>query len=87
MKLTQQDIEAAVVHEQYHVFPGTTVTVCCLTLRNGFSTIGKSACALPANFNAEMGRTIARENAIEAVWELEGYLLKQRLSESSASGS
>lgn len=77
-KLTPQDIEAAVVHEQYHVFPGTTLTVCCLTLRNGFTATGESACITPALFDAEIGKKVARENAIHKVWQLEGYLLKQQ---------
>jgi hypothetical protein len=79
VKLTQQDIESAVLTEQYHVFPGTTVTVCCLTLRNGFNATGTSACAHPDNFDAEIGRRLAREDALRKVWTLEGYLLKQEM--------
>jgi len=83
MKLTQEDIESVIVHEQYHVFPGTTVTVCCLTLLNGFNAVGESACVDPKNFNAEMGRKIARDNAFDVAWKVEGYLLKQRMFEES----
>ena len=53
--LTQASIEAVVLREAYHVFPGTTLTVCCLTLRNGFHVTGESACADPALFNAAKG--------------------------------
>ena len=49
-------------------------------LRNGFTVTGESACASPENFNAEIGRKIARENAKQKIWALEGYLLKQKLS-------
>ncbi|WP_249543629.1 Gp49 family protein, partial [Escherichia coli] len=42
---------------------------------------GESACASPENFDAEIGRKVARKNAIEKIWPLEGYLLKQKLSE------
>jgi len=52
-----------------------------LTLQNGFTVVGESACASPENFNAELGRKIARENARNKIWMLEGYLLKQRLHE------
>jgi hypothetical protein len=57
------------------------LTFCVLTLRNGFTVTGESACASPANFNAEIGRKVARENARAKIWPLEGYLLKQRLYE------
>ncbi|MBU9184368.1 hypothetical protein KTD12_20085 [Burkholderia multivorans] len=57
------------------------LTFCVLVLRNGFTVTGESACASPENFDAEIGRKIARQNAIAKIWSLEGYLLKQRLYE------
>ena len=57
------------------------LTFCVLRLKNGFTVTGESACASPENFDAEIGRKIARENAINKVWMLEGYLLKQHLHE------
>lgn len=78
-RLTPDLIDAAIVGEDYHVFPGTMLTVCCLTLRNGFTVTGESACASPENFNAEIGRKIARGNARDKIWALEGYLLKEKL--------
>lgn len=57
------------------------LTFCVLVLRNGFTVTGESACASPENFNAEIGRRIARENAVAKIWPLEGYLLRQRLHE------
>jgi hypothetical protein len=78
-RLTPQLIDAAIVHRQYHVFEGSCMTVCCLTLANGFNVVGESACASPENFNEELGRKIAFDRAREKVWALEGYLLKQRL--------
>ncbi|TCD18161.1 hypothetical protein E0D81_12630 [Lelliottia amnigena] len=57
------------------------LTFCVLVLRNGFTVTGESACASPENFDPEIGRKIARENAVNKVWMLEGYLLKQALSE------
>lgn len=58
-----------------------TITFCILTLENGFTVTGESACASPENFNAEIGKKIAYENAKEKIWALEGYLLKQSLFE------
>ena len=55
------------------------LTFCVLVLRNGFTVTGESACASPENFDEELGRKIARQNALAAIWKLEGYLLKQRL--------
>lgn len=78
-RVTPERIEEVIVHEAYHRFPGSTVTVCCLTLLNGFTTVGESACASPANFDEALGRKIARENAKQKIWALEGYLLRQRL--------
>lgn len=78
-RLTPDLIDAAIVGEDYHVFPGTMLTVCCLTLKNGFTVTGESACASPENFNAEIGQKIARGNARDKIWALEGYLLKEKL--------
>lgn len=55
------------------------LTFCVLVLFNGFTVTGESACASPENFDAEIGRKIARQNAVAKIWPLEGYLLKQRL--------
>lgn len=58
----------------------TLLTFCVLTLRNGFTVTGESACASPENFDSAIGRKIARENAINKVWPLMGYELKSKLS-------
>lgn len=60
--------------------PLSLLTFCVLVLRNGFTVTGESACASPENFNAEIGRKIARENAIAKIWPLMGYELKSKLS-------
>lgn len=63
--------------------PLSLLTFCVLVLRNGFTVTGESACASPENFDAEIGRKIARQNAVAKIWPLEGYLLKQRLHDQS----
>lgn len=60
------------------------LTFCVLVLRNGFTVTGESACASPENFDAEIGRKIARQNAVEKVWPLLGYALKEKLSATQA---
>ena len=60
--------------------PLQTLTFCILTLENGFTVTGESACASPENFDAEIGKKIAYDNAREKIWLLEGYLLKEKLN-------
>jgi len=60
------------------------LTFCVLVLRNGFTVTGESACASPENFDAEIGRKIARANAINKVWPLMGYALRSRLAGEAA---
>lgn len=56
------------------------LTICVLVLKNGFTVTGESACASPENFDAELGRKIARQNAVAKVWPLLGYELKSELA-------
>lgn len=60
------------------------LTFCVLVLRNGFTVTGESACASPENFDAELGRKIAHSNAVNKVWPLMGYALKEQLHRESA---
>lgn len=83
-RLSPESINAVISSEDYYVFPGTTLTVCCLTLKNGFSVTGESACASPENFNVELGKRIAKDNARNKIWALEGYALRERLMNDKA---
>jgi len=56
------------------------LTFCVLVLRNGFTVTGESACASPENFDAEIGRRVARENAVQKIWPLMGYELRSKLA-------
>lgn len=60
------------------------LSVCILVMRNGFVIIGKSAPASPENFNAELGRKFAYEDAIRQLWPLMGYALRDRLAEQAS---
>ena len=79
-RLSPALIDATIVGVDYYVFPGTTLTVCAIKLRNGFIVTGESAAASPENFDAELGRKIARDNARNKIWAFEGYLLRERLA-------
>lgn len=72
------------VHEREHC-PSALglLTFCVLVLRNGFTVTGESAVASPKNFDPEIGRRIARENAVQKIWALMGYELKSRLAAQS----
>lgn len=77
-----------VPHDSFHGpvpanSPLYQLTFCVLVLQNGFTVTGESACASPENFDAEIGRKIARENAKQKIWPLMGYALKQRLHDAT----
>ncbi|OOW67442.1 hypothetical protein Xmlh_17410 [Xanthomonas axonopodis pv. melhusii] len=56
------------------------LTFCVLVLRNGFTVTGESACASPENFDADIGRKIARQNAVAKIWPLLGFRLRDKLA-------
>ena len=97
-RVTPADIEANIASEHYFTagdaaYPGEVagsayehlrlLTFCVLVLRNGFTVTGESACASPENFDAEIGRKIARQNAVAKIWPLLGFSLKQKLHEAA----
>ena len=90
-RITPTDIEANIVGEYFFTADQATkdcpqfeqlhlLTFCVLVLANGFTVTGESACASPENFNAEIGKKIARQNAVAKIWPLMGYALKERLA-------
>jgi hypothetical protein len=72
--------------EDDDVPPLDLLTFCVLVLRNGFTVTGESACASPENFNAELGRKIARQNAVAKTWPLMGYALREQLAQAPRVG-
>ena len=78
-RVTPERIDSIIVGEDYFIFPNTTVTICLLKLANGFSVTGESACASPENFDQEIGRKVAKAQAREKIWALEGYALRNTL--------
>jgi len=77
-RLTPDLIEGVIEAQSFHKLT-EVLTVCVLTLKNGFTVTGESACGSPENYNEELGNKIARANAVDKIWTLEGYLLKQSL--------
>lgn len=80
---------AAIVPDDFHppvpaAHPLNQLTICVLVLRNGFTIVGKSAVVNPANFNAEIGRQVARRDAVEQIWPFLGYALLDTQAASKA---
>ena len=75
IKITQQDVENSITKEEYMKM-GRKTTICLLTLKNGYELTGVSGCVDPANFDIELGKKYSRENAVNKIWQLEGYRLQ-----------
>lgn len=64
------------------------LTFCVLVLHNGFTITGTSACASacasPANFDADIGKRVARADAVRQVWPLLGFQLRDRIHHAPA---
>lgn len=60
--------------------PLAVLTICLLVTRNGFTIIGKSAPASADNFDPELGRKLAYEDAVRQLWPLMGYALREKLA-------
>lgn len=78
-RVTLESLEAKIAKEEYVVIEGI-LTICVLRMANGFFITGESAPASPANFNAELGRKFAREQAVRKAWGFEGYALREKLA-------
>jgi hypothetical protein len=62
------------------------LTICVVITHSGFTITGTSACVSPENYNEDLGRRIAREEAVDKLWGFEGYVLRKSLA-LTASGS
>ena len=78
-KVTLEGIQAKIKSEVYLVLPDGKSTLCILTLENGYTIKGMSACVDAANFDLDIGRNYAYEDAIRQIWPLEGYLLAEKM--------
>lgn len=78
-RLTPELIDSKISYCQYFRVDNTSVTICAMLLTNGYTVVGKSAAVSLENFDAELGEKIARDDARNQIWALEGYLLKESL--------
>jgi len=79
-KVTKEDVQAKIAGVEYFTMPDGRTTIAHVTLRNGFTVRGESACVNAVNFNKELGEQYALEKAFDKIWELEGYLLAEQLN-------
>jgi len=77
--VTLQSITAKITDQEYLLLADGRTTICNLTLQNGFTVIGTSSCVDIANYDEAIGDALAFEDAIDKIWQLEGYLLKEQL--------
>jgi len=80
-RITPERLEEVIVMEEYFNPSGTSLTICVLTLENGFTVVGESASASLENFDPVLGEKLSRVKAKEKIWPLEGYLLRQKMFE------
>ena len=79
MRAAFEDFGLPALDLQYE--PLKRLTFCVLVLKNGFTVTGESACASPVNFDEEIGRKIARQNAVNKIWPLLGFSLRDAIHE------
>ena len=77
-RLCPSDIDAVIVNKTFTNLPSGKCMVCEITLKNGFTVRGESACVSPKNFNQEIGEKISFEDARNKIWAFEAYLLQER---------
>jgi hypothetical protein len=77
--ISDADVEAEIALAQYYIFPGTTLMACCLTLRNGTTTIGMSNFVNPGNFNEDISKQAARNMAKLNIYPMLGYARRESI--------
>lgn len=78
-RVTSQDVADSVIAESFTVLPSGRTTICELTMENGFTVRGESSVVCLDNFDAEIGKKVAREDAVSKIWPLLGYALREKL--------
>lgn len=85
-RVTEDALAKHISKVDYFVHPGSQLTICVITMLNGYTVTGESACADPANFKKDVGERFALESARKKIWPLLGYVLKEELYKQSQMG-
>jgi hypothetical protein len=75
--ITKATIDAMIDKVQYYRFPGTCITMCCITLRNGYAVTGESSCADPRDFDVELGQQHSKRRAVDRIYELAAFQVRE----------
>lgn len=78
-KVNLTDMLAKVEKTTYHYMDDGVTTFCCLHIKNGYKVWGMSACVDPSKYNKALGEQLSYSEAVDKLWPLEGYLLKEEL--------
>jgi hypothetical protein len=81
-RVTKQAIEAKIASTSYFI-TNQFKTICVIELRNGFEVSGEAACADKRNYDREIGKRLAYDDAFRKIWPLEGYLLRDTIWKAS----
>lgn len=77
-RVTFDQLQANIVGKKF--IQHDLLTICVLTLANGFTVLGQSACAVPGNFKLDVGQRLAEQDAQNKIWALMGYELKTKVA-------
>jgi len=83
MRLVPEDIDEVISYCEYFRVANTTLTICAIVLKNGFSVVGKSAPISFENFKEDVGKKVAYADARRQIWGLEGYRIKSEIKDGS----
>ena len=75
--ITKATIDAMIDNVQYYRFPGTCITMCCITLVNGHAVTGESSCSDPADFDVELGQQHSKRRALDKVYEVAAFQVRE----------
>jgi hypothetical protein len=78
-RVTEESIKAKIAHTAF--IRNEQLTIAIITMKNGFMVHGVSAPASPQNYDPQVGERYAYDNAFKQLWQLEGYLLREKLSQ------
>ena len=77
--VTVEEVEAAIKKVTFTILPNNRTTVCQITLDNGFTLEGSTACVSDEKFDKELGEQYSYKRAFEKVWGALGMRLADRL--------
>lgn len=78
-RVTEAEVLGSIANKEFVIIQGGTLTICVLTLQNGWQVTGESACADVRNYKQDVGERISYDNAVKKIWAYLGYVLRDKL--------